>query len=136
MQNQWPCRPPAVHRNRDLCQHILLLCPGFAKKACEVPEAVAAAVQKQEVVQNPLWETEHYTSDAYAPGLSGNAGIHTGIHKQAGGGCVPEYSACSAAALSGGLSGVAKFYQVTVRTDMNKSIDRLDRLMAIIQDTY
>lgn len=94
---------------------------------------MAAAVQKQEVVQNPLWETEHYTSDAYAPGLSGNAGIHIGIQKKACGGCDPEYSACSAAALSGGLSGVAKFYQVTVRTDMRK---RIDRLMVIIQDTY
>ena len=28
------------------------------KKACEVPEAVDAAAQKQEVVQIPLWEKE------------------------------------------------------------------------------
>ena len=33
------------------------------KKACKVPEAVDAAVQKQEVVQIPLWEMEQHTSD-------------------------------------------------------------------------
>ena len=32
------------------------------KKACEVPEAVDAAAQKQEVVQIPLWEMEQHTS--------------------------------------------------------------------------
>ena len=31
------------------------------KKACEVPEAVDAAAQKQEVVQIPLWEREQHS---------------------------------------------------------------------------
>ena len=47
------------------------------KKACEVPKALAA-VQKQEVVQSPLWEMEQRTSFryrcfTYAIDLSGNA---------------------------------------------------------------
>lgn len=36
------------------------------KKACDVPEAADAAAQKQEVVQIPLWEMEHHTSDTVA----------------------------------------------------------------------
>ena len=36
------------------------------KKACAVPEAVDASVQKQEVVQVPLWETEQDPSDPIA----------------------------------------------------------------------
>ena len=31
------------------------------KKACEVPEVVDAAAQKQEVVRIPLWEMEPHT---------------------------------------------------------------------------
>ena len=47
------------------------------KKACEVPEAVDAAAQKQEVVQIPLWgkgTAFRYRSFPYALDLSGNAG--------------------------------------------------------------
>ena len=36
------------------------------KKACEVPEAVDAVAQKQEVVQIPLWEMEQHPSDTTA----------------------------------------------------------------------
>lgn len=34
------------------------------KKACEVPEATDTVMQKQEVVQIPLWGTEPHPSDA------------------------------------------------------------------------
>ncbi len=77
-----------VHRKRDSCQHILLSRPGFAQKACEVPEAVEAAAQKQEVVQIPLWETEQRTSDTVALHMPSIClemqGIRIEIHEQAG----------------------------------------------------
>lgn len=47
------------------------------KKACEVPDAMDAAAQKQKVVQIPLWETEsyfRYRCFTYALDLFGNAG--------------------------------------------------------------
>lgn len=58
------------------------------KKACEVPEAVDAAAQKQEVVQIPLWEMEQHTSDTVAfpvPSICLEMqGIRIEIHEQAG----------------------------------------------------
>src|SRR5699024_3743783 len=57
------------------------------KKACEVPEAVDAAAQKQEVVQIPLWEREQH-SDTAAFHTPSNClemqGIRLEIHEQAG----------------------------------------------------
>ena len=57
------------------------------KKACEVPEAVDAAAQKQEVVQIPLWEKEQH-SDTVAlqtPSICLEMqGIRIEIHEQAG----------------------------------------------------
>ena len=77
-----------VHKKRDPCQHILLSCPDFAKKACEVPEAVDAVAQKQEVVQIPLWEMEQHPSDTTAlhtPSICLEMqGIRIEIHEQAG----------------------------------------------------
>ena len=77
-----------VHRKRDSYQHILLSCPDFAQKACEVPEAVDATVQKQEVVQIPLWEMEQHTSDtvtSHMPSICLEMqGIRIEIHEQAG----------------------------------------------------
>lgn len=88
MQIQRPYRPTVVHRKRDLCQHILLSCPGLAQKACEVPEAVDAAAQKQEVVQIPLWETEQHNSDSVALPVPliclEMQGVRVEIHEQAG----------------------------------------------------
>ena len=58
------------------------------KKACEVPEAVDAATQKQEVVQIPLWEMEQHTSDtvtSHMPSICLEMqGIRIEIHEQAG----------------------------------------------------
>ena len=58
------------------------------KKACEVPEAVDAAAQKQEVVQIPLWEMEQHTSDTVALHMPSICleiqGIRIEIHEQAG----------------------------------------------------
>lgn len=58
------------------------------KKACEIPEAVEADAQKQEVVQIPLWEMEQHTSDAVAlhkPSVSLEMqGIRIEIHEQVG----------------------------------------------------
>lgn len=58
------------------------------KKACEVPEAVAAAAQKQEVVQIPLWETEQHNSDPVALPIPSIClemqGVRVEIHEQAG----------------------------------------------------
>ena len=107
------------------------------KKACEVPEATDTIMQKQEVVQIPLWGTEPPPSDAVsipAPSICLEMqGIRIEIHETGRGGRDPEYPACPASALLGDLSGVAKFYLVTGYTDMRKSIDGL---MAVIRDTY
>ena len=58
------------------------------KKACEVPEAVDAVAQKQEVVQIPLWEMEQPPSDTTAlhtPSICLEMqGIRIEIHEQAG----------------------------------------------------
>ena len=58
------------------------------KKACEIPEAVDADAQKQEVVQIPLWEMEQHTSDTvalYKPSICLEMqGIRIEIHEQAG----------------------------------------------------
>ena len=58
------------------------------KKACEIPEAVDAAAQKQEVVRIPLWEMEQHTSDTAAfhmPSICLEMqGIRIEIHEQAG----------------------------------------------------
>ena len=58
------------------------------KKACEVPEAVDAAAQKQEVVQIPTWEMEQHASDTAAfhtPSICLEMqGIRIEIHEQAG----------------------------------------------------
>ena len=58
------------------------------KKACEVPEAVDAAAQKQEVVQIPLWETEQHNSDSVTLPIPSIClemqGIRIEIHEQAG----------------------------------------------------
>ena len=58
------------------------------KKACEVPEAVDATVQKQEVVQIPLWEMEQHTSDTVTSHMPSFClemqGIRIEIHEQAG----------------------------------------------------
>ena len=57
------------------------------KKACEVPEAVDAVAQKQEVVQIPFWETEQHTSDPVALPMPSIClemqGIRIEIHEQA-----------------------------------------------------
>ena len=58
------------------------------KKACEVPEATDTVMQKQEVVQIPLWGTEPPPSDAVsipAPSICLEMqGIRIEIHEQAG----------------------------------------------------
>ena len=58
------------------------------KKACEVPEAVGVAAQKQEVVQLPLWEMKQNPSDTAAlhtPSICLEMqGIRIEIHEQAG----------------------------------------------------
>ena len=58
------------------------------KKACEVPEAVDATAQKQEVVQIPLWETEQRNSDPVTLPIPSIClemqGIRIEIHEQAG----------------------------------------------------
>ena len=57
------------------------------KKACEVPEAVDAAAQKQEVVQIPLWEKEQHsdTGAFHTPSICLEMqGIRIEIHEQAG----------------------------------------------------
>ena len=58
------------------------------KKACEVPEATDTIMQKQEVVQIPLWGTEPPPSDAVsipAPSICLEMqGIRIEIHEQAG----------------------------------------------------
>ena len=57
------------------------------KKACEVPEAVDAAAQKQEVVQIPLWEREQHSDTAafHTPSICLEMqGIRIEIHEQAG----------------------------------------------------
>ena len=58
------------------------------KKACEVPEATDTIMQKQEVVQIPLWETEPHPSNAVsipAPSICLEMqGVRIEIHEQAG----------------------------------------------------
>ena len=58
------------------------------KKACEVPEAVDAAAQKQEVVQIPLWEMEQPPSDTVALHMPSIClemqGVRIEIREQAG----------------------------------------------------
>ena len=58
------------------------------KKACEVPEAVDATAQKQEVVQIPLWETGQHNSDPVTLPIPSIClemqGIRIEIHEQAG----------------------------------------------------
>ena len=57
------------------------------KKACEVPEAVDAAAQKQEVVQIPLWEREQHSDTAafHTPSICLEMqGIRIEVHEQAG----------------------------------------------------
>ena len=57
------------------------------KKACEVPEAVDAAAQKQEVVQIPLWEKEQHSDTVtfHTPSICLEMqGIRIEIHEQAG----------------------------------------------------
>ena len=58
------------------------------KKACEVPEAVDAAAQQQEVVQIPLWETEQHNSASVTLPIPSIClemqGIRIEIHEQAG----------------------------------------------------
>ena len=58
------------------------------KKACEVPEATDTIMQKQEVVQIPLWGTEPPPSAAVsipAPSICLEMqGIRIEIHEQAG----------------------------------------------------
>ncbi|MDM8125109.1 IS66 family insertion sequence element accessory protein TnpA [Mediterraneibacter glycyrrhizinilyticus] len=57
------------------------------KKACEVPEAVDAAAQKQEVVQIPLWEREQHSDTValHTPSICLEMqGIRIEIHEQAG----------------------------------------------------
>lgn len=58
------------------------------KKACEIPETMDAAVQKQEVVQIPLWEMKQHTSDTvvlHPPSVCLEMqGIRIQIHEQAG----------------------------------------------------
>ena len=57
------------------------------KKACEVPEAVDAAAQKQEVVQIPLWEKEQHSDTVafHTPLICLEMqGIRIEIHEQAG----------------------------------------------------
>ena len=58
------------------------------KKACEVPEATDTVMQKQEVVQIPLWGTEPHPSDAVsipAPSICLEMqGVRIEIHEQAG----------------------------------------------------
>ena len=57
------------------------------KKACEVPEAVDAAAQKQEVVQIPLWEKEQHSDTValHMPSICLEMqGIRIEIHEQAG----------------------------------------------------
>ena len=88
MQIQWAYRPPMVHRKRDPHQHILLSCPGSAQKACEVPEAADADIQKQEVVPIPLWEMEQHTSNPVSSPVPSVClemqGVRIEIHEQAG----------------------------------------------------
>ena len=58
------------------------------KKAREIPQAVDAAAQKQEVVQIPTWEMEQLASDTAAfhtPSICLEMqGIRIEIHEQAG----------------------------------------------------
>lgn len=58
------------------------------KKACEVPEAIDADAQKQEVVQIPLLEMEQHPSDTpaiHTPSICLEMqGIRIEIHEQAG----------------------------------------------------
>ena len=58
------------------------------KKACEIPDAVDAAAQKQEIVQIPLCETEQHTSDTVALHMPSIClemqGIRIEIYEQAG----------------------------------------------------
>ena len=58
------------------------------KKACEVPEAVDAAAQKQEVVQIPLWEEGPQVPDGisvHSPSICLQMqGIRVEIHEHAG----------------------------------------------------
>lgn len=58
------------------------------KKACEVPETVEAAAQKQEVVRIPFLETEQHLSDPVAlptPSICLEMqGVRIEIHEQAG----------------------------------------------------
>lgn len=66
------------------------------KKACEVPEAVDATAQKQEVVQIPLREMEQHTSDTvtlHVPSIYLEMqGIRIEIHEQAGADIMRENS--------------------------------------------
>lgn len=58
------------------------------KKACEIPEAVDAVAQKQEVVQIPLWGMEQQTSDPVSLQMPAIClemqGIRIEINEQAG----------------------------------------------------
>ncbi len=58
------------------------------KKACEIPESADPVMQKQEVVQIPLWETETHPSDAVSipvPSICLEMqGVRIEIHEQAG----------------------------------------------------
>ena len=58
------------------------------KKACEVPEAADADIQKQEVVPIPLWEMEQHTSNPVSSPVPSVClemqGVRIEIHEQAG----------------------------------------------------
>lgn len=77
-----------VHTKRDSRQHVLLSYPGSAQKACEIPAAADTAVQKQEVVQLPLWKTEQdpaETAPLSMPSIRLQMqGVRIEIHEQAG----------------------------------------------------
>lgn len=58
------------------------------KKACKIPEAADPAVQKQEVVQIPLWEMEANAPKTVASSMSSISlemqGVRIEIHEKAG----------------------------------------------------
>ena len=71
----------------SLSAHFTITSGLYAKKACEVPEAVDAAAQKQEVVQISLWEREQHSDTValHTPSICLEMqGIRIEIHEQAG----------------------------------------------------
>lgn len=136
MQIQRTYRTPMLYRKRDPCQHILLSRPNFTQKSLRGSGNSECCRTETGSCPDPTsgkGTAFRYRNFTYALDPFRNAGYPYRDPWTGRSECYLEYSSCPAAALLGDCLGVAKFFLVTVYTDMRKSIDGL---MEIVRDTY